>query len=199
MRVTLAHVMVRTESEGEVCRIRLSSPSTKNALDEAMTREILAALRSAPGRAILLEAEGAVFASGSAVGSAALRELLSCGEWLERPLVAAVQGPAAGAGAALMANAHVVIAAQGASFALTEIREGAWPECGWSALVRAMGVRRVRSLALTGRVFSAAEALQWGLVHELAPAFELDDRALETAAHLASLDPGAIQLILRAE
>jgi methylglutaconyl-CoA hydratase len=190
--------MVQVSADGPVTRIRLASPSTRNQLNDDLTRALLQAFHAAEGRCLLLEAEGPVFASGSAEASPALVELLSCREWLPRPLVAAVQGPAAGAGVALLANAHVVLAAQGASFALTEIREARWPQAGWPALAQTFGPRQARALALTGRVFSAAEALQWGLLHELTPAIELDDRASATAAHLAALDPAAIQSILRA-
>jgi enoyl-CoA hydratase/carnithine racemase len=51
---------------------------------------------------------------------------------------------------------------------------------------------------MTGRVFSVQEALQWGLVHEICPPFELEERAGQVAAHLASLSPEALRLILRA-
>lgn len=100
-------------------------------------------------------------------------------------------------GVSLMAACHFVLAAQGASFALSEIREGRWPEAGWTVLGQALGLRRLRTLALTGRVFSSSEALQWGLVHELAPAFELEDRALSVAAHLSGLPAMAVASILQ--
>jgi enoyl-CoA hydratase/carnithine racemase len=191
--------MIECSRDGEVSRIRLASPSSRNELDSVLTQALLEALRAAEGRVILLESSGSVFASGNGAPGETLDSLLDCHRWLERPLVAAVQGPAAGAGVALMANAHLVIAAQGASFALTEIREGRWPESGWRALSAAIGSRQLRSLAMTGRVFSVQEALQWGLVHEICPPFELEDRAMQSAAHLANLRPEAIRSILHAE
>jgi enoyl-CoA hydratase/carnithine racemase len=56
-----------------------------------------------------------------------------------------------------------------------------------------MGERRTLELALTGRLFSAPEARDYGLVHEICPAFELDDRAWHTARHLATLAPEALR------
>ena len=100
------------------------------------------------------------------------------------------------AGVALLANAHVVIASQGSSFGLTDIREGRCHPALWNAVAAAIGERRTRELALTGRVFSTPEALAWGLVHAATPAFELDDRAASTAAALAEADPQAVRLAM---
>jgi 2-ketocyclohexanecarboxyl-CoA hydrolase len=58
----------------------------------------------------------------------------------------------------------------------------------------AIGERRALALALTGRIFSVNEALQWGLVHEVAPPFEVDDRASATAHHLAESSAQAMSL-----
>ena len=66
--------------------------------------------------------------------------------------------------------------------------------CNLARLVAAVGERRAIALAMTGRIFSVNEALQWGLVHEVAPAFELDDRASATAHHLAESSPQAMSL-----
>ncbi|MBE0657695.1 MAG: enoyl-CoA hydratase/isomerase family protein, partial [Bryobacteraceae bacterium] len=102
-----------------------------------------------------------------------------------KPIVAAVQGPCLGAGVGLIANAHVVVAAQGTQFALTEIRHGFWPFTTHRAFALALGERRAVELSLTGRVFSVQDALSYGLVHEVAPVFELDDRATAIAHNLA--------------
>ena len=100
-------------------------------------------------------------------------------------------------GLALLANAHVVVAAQGSSFGLTDIREGIWNEALYRAVAGAIGERRTRELSLTGRIFSTPDALAWGLVHLVAPAFELDDRATEIATALANASPHAIRSALR--
>jgi len=88
------------------------------------------------------------------------------------------------------------VAAQGSSFGLTDIREGRCYPGILGAVAAAIGGRRARELSLTGRVFTAPEALAWGLVHALAPPFELDDRASAIAAALANADANAVSAIL---
>ncbi len=158
--------------------------------------ELLAALRTACAedgvRVILLEGSGQWFCGAMPDAPAALFS-----ERFSKPLVAAVQGPALAEGVALLACIDIVVAAQGVSFALTEIREGRVP-VGLAAIGRAIGMRRARELALTGRVFTAPEALQYGLIHHVAPAFEFDERAEAIAAQMAALDQHAMQQILRA-
>ena len=65
------------------------------------------------------------------------------------------------------------------------------------AVERAVGERRVRELALTGRIFTTPEALQWGLVHAAAPAFELGDRVFAVAQGVAAADPETMRRILQ--
>ena len=73
------------------------------------------------------------------------------------------------------------------------IRDGRWDHDAARAVAKVIGERRTVELALTGRVFSTPDALAWGLVHAVAPAFELDDRAFEIALSLAKANPEAIR------
>ena len=66
----------------------------------------------------------------------------------------------------------------------------------FDAVARAVGDRRALELALTGRIFSTAEAAAWGLIHMVAPAFELDDRATETATALANANRDVVRAAL---
>ncbi|MGH9559672.1 MAG: enoyl-CoA hydratase/isomerase family protein [Bryobacteraceae bacterium] len=187
---------LRVEQDGRLCRIALACPEKRNALDPAACARLLEELKSAAADenigAILLEADGPVFCSGLEES----RELLAIGRHISKPIVAAVQGVALGGGLALAANAHVVVAAQGTSFGLIGIREGKWDEAAYRALANAIGERRALELALTGRVFATNEALAWGLIHYVAPVFELDDRAVEIAMGLAKTSPGAVRQAL---
>lgn len=135
-------------------------------------------------RVVLIEAASPMFCSGGDPDIPA--EVFEFQNWIAKPVVCAVQGAALGPGMAIVANAHVVVAAQGTSFGLTEVRTGHFPT-GMRAIANAIGKRRALELALTGRVFGTPEALQMGLIHEMAPAFEYDDRAEATAGHLATL------------
>ena len=191
---------LRIEQDGRLCRIALAQPEKRNVLDAAACRELLHELTDAAANtgtgAILIEADGPVFCAGAEPED---DEFFTIGQRISKPIVAAVQGVAISGGLALVASAHVVVAAQGTSFGLTSIREGKWPDAMFRTLAAAMGERRALELALTGRVFSTPEALAWGLVHYVAPAFELDDRATEVATALANLNPDAIRAALPRE
>jgi enoyl-CoA hydratase/carnithine racemase len=196
--------MIETTREERVLRIALNRPDRRNALNqpmcEALVRELDAAEDDSGVGCILLEARGDVFCSGmdlegaNAEATEVHERLFTAGSRIRKPIVAAVAGPALGGGVGLIANAHIVIAAHGATFGLTEIRVGMWPFVIWRSVVTAVGERRALALALTGRIFSVNEALQWGLVHEVAPPFEVDDRATATAMHLAANSPAATRL-----
>jgi enoyl-CoA hydratase/carnithine racemase len=189
---------IRVEQDGRVRRITLAAPEKRNLLDAALCHDLLGKLREAAANdavgAILLDAEGPVFCSG--IDAEAGADLLTIGRRITKPIVAAVKGVAISSGVGLLANAHVVLAAQGSSFGLTDIREGVWNEALHRAVAGAIGERRARELGLTGRVFSTPDALSWGLVHMVAPAFELDDRAMEVATALANANASAIRAAL---
>ena len=90
-----------------------------------------------------------------------------------------------------MANCHIAIAAEDATFGLTEIRLGLWPFLVHRAVALAVGERRALEMALTGRIVDAAEACASGLVHEVAA--DAQARALEIAVALALRSPIAIR------
>lgn len=193
--------------EGRVLRITLNREKKRNALSIEMCNALASAVDDAASDAsigaVLIAAKGDVFCAGmdldevmteGAAGAtaAAHERVFTLGTRGRKPIVAAVNGPTLGGGVGLVANCHIAIAAQGSSFGLTEIRIGMWPFFIWRSVALAMGERRAAALALTGRIFSANEALQFGLIHEIAPAFEVDDRATATAIHLSELSPDAI-------
>ena len=181
--------------EDRVLRITLDRPSERNQLTATMAWKIVEAVRqpSSGVGAVLLEGRGDVFCYGAF-------EALPDEFWtLHRaavPIVAGVHGACLSEGVALIAQAHVVIAAQGTSLGLTEIRKGAAP-VALHLVGAAIGQRRAAELALSGRVFSATEAMQMGLVHEVAPAFEYDERAEAVAHHLSKANADAVRAILR--
>jgi enoyl-CoA hydratase/carnithine racemase len=188
---------LRIEQHGRLYRIALSSPEIRNVIDAEGCHELLRELREAAADpsvgAILLEADGHIFCAGCEPDE----ELMSIGRRISKPMIAAVQGVVLSGGLALAANAHVVVAAQGTSFGLTDIREGRSSPAIGDAVAHAIGARRALELGLSGRVFSTPEAFAWGLVHHMAPAFELDDRATEVASGIANAHPEAIRAMLK--
>jgi enoyl-CoA hydratase/carnithine racemase len=194
-------VSLRIEQDGRLRRITLAAPEKRNILDAALAENLLremaeAAEDSATG-AILIEADGPMFCSGVDANSPPPPELFSIGRRWDKPIVVAVQGAAVSAGVALIANAQVAIAAQGCTFGLIDIRGSRWDEGVFQAVASAVGRRRALELTLTGRIFSTAEAAAWGLVHMVAPAFELDDRATEIATALANANREVVLAALK--
>jgi enoyl-CoA hydratase/carnithine racemase len=199
-------VPLRVEQNGRVRRLTLARPDRRNVLDAALAQSLLRELAEAEADpetgAILLDADGEVFCGGLGLASIVSGEpelpedIFTFGARARKPIVAAVKGVAISAGLALVANAQVALAAQGSTFGLTDIREGRVYAGLLESVVRAIGVRRTKELALTGRIFSTPEALTWGLVHAVMPAFELDDRALSVTAALADANPDVVRTVL---
>ncbi len=191
---------LRVEQDGRVRRLTLAAPARRNVLDSALAVQLLNELRDAEADSdtgsILIDAEGPVFCGGMDFAEPLPEEIFTFGHRASKPIVVGMQGVAVSAGVALIANAHVAVAAQGSSFGLTDIREGRCHLGILSAMAAAIGDRRARELALTGRVFTAPDALAWGLVHAITPPFELDDRASAIATALANADPGAVAATL---
>ncbi len=193
--------MIRSEQDGAVRRITLADPLARNVLNAAVAKSFLTELTDAEGDrgtgAILIDAEGQVFCGGMDFNDPPQGEIFTFGELATKPVVVSMQGVALSAGMALLANAHIVVAAQGSSFGLTDLRDGRCDARLQAAVARVLGDRRAKELALTGRVFTTPDALQWGLVHAAVPAFELEDRALAVVQGIAGANREAVQTILR--
>jgi enoyl-CoA hydratase/carnithine racemase len=204
--------LLKHTRDGRVLRVTLARPEKRNALSAALLGDLLAGLRSANADAaigaILLDAEGTAFSAGMdldeapAIDAAALAQLhadvFAIRRELTKPLVAAVQGPALGGAIGLIANAHIALASEDAQFGLVELRIGMWPFMVWRSVSAAIGERRAVELALTTRVFGAAEARAMGLVHDVVAPGDLAARAGEWAVQLAASSGETIARGLRA-
>jgi enoyl-CoA hydratase/carnithine racemase len=192
--------------EGRLLRLTLNRPDKRNALDAALCRELVDALDGAAADpsvgAILLLANGKVFCAGMDLAEieggcdtdeiTALHErLFTAGARLTKPLIAGIHGAALGGGTGLVANCHIAVAAPEATFGLTEIRLGLWPFLVYRAVEAALGERRTLELSLTGRIFPAAEAREYALVHEIA--LDAPARAYEIARSIAAASPFAVE------
>ena len=196
--------MIELHQEWRVLRITLNRPEKRNALNLQLCRELVTAFEKADADrtvgAIVLNANGPSFCAGmdlketidvDQVELAGIHErLFTTIHRIRTPLIAAVHGAALAGGTGLVANTHIAIAKDDARFGLTEIRIGLWPVLIFRSIEHAMGERRTVELSLTGREFSAKEALEYGLVTEIA-----DDplrRATDIAVQLASFSPIAV-------
>lgn len=210
------HLLV--ERRGSVLRLTMNDPARRNPLSLALSEELAAALAAADSddsvRAIVLAGAGETFSAGADLKEAAdwleadaaalvqmgrrLNRVFEWGERLRKPLIAAVQGAALGAGCALAAMCHVVLAAEDARFGIPEVRLGLFPLVVLPHVARAIGERRALELALSGRTMGAEEAHAAGLVHRVVPAAELDTAVMEYAAAVAGHNPVAVRLGLEA-
>ncbi len=117
---------------------------------------------------------------------------------VEQPVVAAVNGPAAGAGAALALACDFRIASERASIGLTFNRIGLHPDWGAAyTLPRLVGPGRAAELVMSGRMVDAAEAGRIGLFERVVPAVSFDDEVRSLAAALAAKPPLALRLAKR--
>jgi enoyl-CoA hydratase/carnithine racemase len=201
--------MLEAIRDGRVLRLILNRPEKRNALNGALCAALADAVESAGEDvgAILLAGAGKSFCSGmdldemltpAAPGLAGAHErIFTIGRRAAVPIVAAVHGAALAGGTGLVANAHIVVAAEDATFGLTEIRIGLWPFVIYRAVVDAVGHRRAVELSITGRIFGAAEAAAMGLAHFVVPAADVMARASEIAAAAAAASPVAIRAGLR--
>lgn len=118
---------------------------------------------------------------------------------LPKPVVAAVNGVAAGAGATLALGCDMVIAARSASFVMAFSKLGLVPDCGGTWLLpRAAGRARAMGLALLGDKLSAEQAHQWGMIWQVVDDAELADAGLTLARHLATQPTYGLGLIKQA-
>jgi 2-(1,2-epoxy-1,2-dihydrophenyl)acetyl-CoA isomerase len=187
-----------TATDGGVMTLTLNRPDALNALNSTMRGELLTALRAAAKgdevRAVVLTGAGRGFCSGADLrGSSDERDFRSVltGEYnplieatraLPKPVVAAVNGVAAGAGVSLALSADIVVAAEGARFVPAFNRIGLVPDSGLArVLVRGLGRHRAFEILMGERQLGADDARDLGLVAAVVP----DDRLVETATALA--------------
>jgi 2-(1,2-epoxy-1,2-dihydrophenyl)acetyl-CoA isomerase len=198
---------LRLELSEGVARITLARPRAANTIDLALARELAdAALRcdeDAAVRAVLVTGEGRMFCAGGDLTAFAgagegvpallkqitahLHVAISRFARMRAPVVAAVNGPAAGAGLSLACAADLAVASDAATFTLAYTGVGLAPD-GSSTwfLPRLIGARRTAELMLTNRTLSAAEALEFGLVNRVVPAASLLAEAESLARQLAA-------------
>ncbi len=189
-----------------VAHITLNRPDAANAMSSEMSKELMhAALRCDEDpaiRAVLIAGAGRTFCAGGDLRSFAaqgdnlpahLKEMttylhaaVSRLTRMDAPVIAAVQGAAAGAGLSLALAADILLAAETARFTVAYTRVGLAPDGSSTySLPRLIGLKRALELALTNRLLSAKEALDWGLVARVVPDADLQAEAEGLARQLA--------------
>lgn len=208
---------IRYEVSDGVATLTLNRPAQRNALDAVMRDEIAEAIaevrRDRGIRALVLAGSGGAFCAGGDLRSmdtggdaeVARNRMADLHLWLEglltldRPVIAAVDGPAYGAGFGLALAADIIIASPRARFCLSFLRLGLIPDCGvFYTLPRMVGMQRARELIFSARELGAEQARDWGIVLEIQPEDCIDARARELAQSFVQASPTAVSLIKNA-
>lgn len=198
--------------ENQIAQIRLNRPAKFNAIRLKTYRELIAAFQAADAApecsVIVLSGEGGHFSAGNDLADLVgedLFQLMECVEQifttvanLQKVLLAEVDGVAVGIGTTILLHCDLVIACQDAKFRLPFANLGVGPEGGASVLLpRGVGQKKAREVLFTGRFFSAAEALEWGLINRVVDPEKMSDVSAEYI-HLLLKQPQASLLATKA-
>jgi 2-(1,2-epoxy-1,2-dihydrophenyl)acetyl-CoA isomerase len=208
--------VVLYEARDGVAIVTLNRPEALNALNTDVYHDLEIALRTAVEdasvRVMVLTGAGRAFCAGGDIKSMAARiaapppdradpvemlndlhQLLAYLYEMDQPVIAAVHGPAVGAGMSLALACDFRVAAEDSTFSQGFIKIGLSPDAGstWF-LPRLIGAARALQMAMTGESIDARKALEWGLISQMVPAGQDLPKALELAHRLAALSPHAL-------
>jgi 2-(1,2-epoxy-1,2-dihydrophenyl)acetyl-CoA isomerase len=194
------------EVQDGVGLIRLNRPDDGNLITLEMARELLDVASRCDDdpevRAVVLTGSGKMFSAGGDLKAFAaqgekvssylqqvtlsLHAAISRFNWMDAPVVGAINGTAAGGGFSLALATDLVIAGESAKFTMAYTKVGLTPDGSSSYfLARLVGLRRAKEMALLNPVLSARQALEWGLINRVVPDEQVVPAALELAKQLA--------------
>jgi enoyl-CoA hydratase len=206
------------EKADNIATITLSRPDQLNALSPALLKELEAALDQADAdnevRVILITGKGNYFCTGfdpkeSTESSTASpfepswtdqgTGILSKLENLEKPVIAAINGPALGVGFELCLACDLRVASETAAFGFPEIELATMPGAGGTQrLPRLAGIAKAKEMLYFGKTINGQEAYNFGLINMVTPLDQLTDAAREMAKELASKSPVALKMVKQA-
>jgi 2-(1,2-epoxy-1,2-dihydrophenyl)acetyl-CoA isomerase len=198
---------------GAAAKLELNRPDSMNALNGQMRTDLLSAVEEIGGddgiRAVLFTGVGRAFSSGAdlrenrdptpdghpdvySVLTGQYHPIITGIRQMPKPVVAAVNGAAAGIGLSLALACDLVLAAESAYFLLAFVNIGLVPDGGSSVLVPSrVGFARAAELAMLGQRLGAAKALEWGLINQVWPDSELASQAEALCSKLAEGPTGS--------
>ncbi len=199
---TLKLETMRCEMEGPLARLRLNRPEALNAANRAWVRDLVTATdhlaHSAATRVVIVSGEGRAFCSGLDVKELAQGTLST--EWFatwERGVtalaelgavtIAAIHGYCLGGGLQIAIACDLLIAAEDAVLSIPAVKEGVVASLGPMRLARLIGAAPAKRLCLLGRRFTAQEGATLGLIAEVVPPDQLEQRALALAQELLAI------------
>lgn len=200
------------ERHGAVCVLTLNRPGQRNALDQSLREELARAIPEIRNdetiRAVVITGAGGAFCAGGDLRAMSerrrtaresRRNLRNIHVWfrelvnLEKPVIAAVAGPAFGAGMNLALAADFIVASENASFCAAFGRVGLVPDLGGLFLLpRIVGLQRAKEIVFSARILPAVEARELGIVYEVCREDALMDQAMTLADRFTSASTEAI-------
>ncbi len=206
----MATQFVLTSKQDGYAVVQINRPEVLNALNMALMVELVDRLENLDKddavRCIILTGNEKAFAAGADIkemaDASAMDMLLrdQFARWdrirkIKKPIIAAVSGFALGGGCELVMTCDMIIASETAKFGQPEINIGVIPGAGGTQrLTRAVGKVKAMEMVLTGRMISADEALQWGLINKVVPVEYYLEEAKAWAKEIASKPPVAVKL-----
>ncbi|MBI3371096.1 MAG: enoyl-CoA hydratase/isomerase family protein [Betaproteobacteria bacterium] len=211
----MAHEFLKLHAEGAIAVLTLNRPDTLNSWNQKMRDEMRDAVRDLTAddrlRVLVITGEGRAFSAGEDVRG--MQDLADAGtrsfrriarnihnvfddlEAIEIPVIAAINGVAAGGGLELALSCDFRLASEGAKLGFPETNVGLIPGSGGcSRLVKLVGIAKAKRLVMTGEMVTAHQAFAMGLVEEVLPAAELMPHAMHLARQLAAKAPLALGL-----
>ncbi len=205
----MSYEQILVFTEGAVGRVQINRPKALNALNSTLMTEMVDALRKFEEdeaiRCIIIHGDERAFAAGADIKEMAdqgaidmyARDFISLWDAvyrIKKPIIAAVSGYCLGGGCELAMICDIIVASETARFGQPEINIGVLPGAGGTQrLTRAVGKSLAMEMVLTGRMLSADEALQAGLVSRVVPPEAYLDEAKKLAAEIATKSPVAVQ------
>ena len=208
--------MLLIEPHGQVVRVTLNRPDVRNAFNEELIAELTdwaESVRPGATRVAVLAGAGKVFSAGADLtwmskmigysreenvrDARAMARMFEALDRLPIPLIGRVHGAALGGGAGLAAICDIVVSAENAAFAFTEVKLGILPAVISPYVIAKIGRSAARELFLTGARFSASRAKEIGLVHAVADDAELDRVVAKYVNDLLSSAPEAVSAAKR--
>ena len=200
---------VLTERRGDVLWIRLNRPDRRNAYDAGMAEDMIAHVRAAgdAGVVVITGVERSFCAGGFLADLAdpderQIRSMFDASFRLfdeirrcPRPVIAAVNGPAAGGGNELVVACDIAIAAESATFGQTGVRVGSAPVLGGTNLLAlSIGEKRAKEVAMLCKRYPAREALELGWINAVVPDDELEAETTRWADDLLAMSPRYLEI-----
>lgn len=207
---------IRYEVRENIATITLNLPEMRNPMTEELVEELVDAIVTSDQdesvHVMIVTGAGKAFSAGGNINEfkenfekevpelylegKKSNELFKLGATVQTPMIAAVNGAALGGGTGLAAMCHLAIATKSAKLGLTELRLGIVPFVILPWVRRAVGDRKVMEMMLKAEIYSADQAADYGLIHQVVEDERFDEEVWKTAQTVASHSPLAVKLAL---